>query len=65
MCDMRDRAFEQDRTMIEAQQRVLDSTTAPRIMPTSVDTGIIAFNRLVDRMVRTERDSLISMRSPS
>ena len=28
MCDMRDRAFEQDRNMIEAQQRVIDSTAA-------------------------------------
>jgi nitrite reductase/ring-hydroxylating ferredoxin subunit len=47
-------AFEEDRVMIEAQQRVIDGTTNPRIMPTSADMGVTLFNRLVDKFVRIE-----------
>ena len=47
-------AFEEDRVMIEAQQRVIDSTHDPRIMPTNADLGVSLFNRMVDKLVRTE-----------
>ena len=47
-------AFEEDRVMIEAQQRVLDRTREPRIMPTSADRGVTMFNRLVARLVGEE-----------
>jgi vanillate O-demethylase monooxygenase subunit len=47
-------AFEEDRVMIEAQQRVIDSTPNPRIMPTSADMGVTLFNRLVDKLARQE-----------
>jgi nitrite reductase/ring-hydroxylating ferredoxin subunit len=47
-------AFEEDRIMIEAQQRVIDSTADPRIMPTSADMGVTLFNRLVEKIVRAE-----------
>ena len=48
-------AFGEDKRMIEAQQRVIDTTPDPRIMPTSADKGVILFNRLVERLAREER----------
>ena len=47
-------AFGEDKTMIEAQQRVIDSTPDPVIMPTAHDRGVTMFNRLVARLVREE-----------
>lgn len=47
-------AFDEDKRMIEAQQRVIRETAAPRVMPTSADRGVVLFNRLVDRLVRAE-----------
>ena len=40
--------------MIEAQQRVIDMTPAPRIMPTSADRAITLFNQLIARRIREE-----------
>lgn len=48
-------AFAEDKAMIEAQQRVIDHTAAPRIMPTSADKGITLFNRLIEKLVRDEQ----------
>ncbi|CAN5447958.1 aromatic ring-hydroxylating dioxygenase subunit alpha [soil metagenome] len=48
------RAFEEDRVMIEAQQRVIDATPDPRIMPTSADRGVTIFNRLAEKLARGE-----------
>jgi vanillate O-demethylase monooxygenase subunit len=47
-------AFAEDKTMIEAQQRVIDQTPNPRIMPAAHDRAITLFNQLVARMVREE-----------
>jgi Vanillate O-demethylase oxygenase C-terminal domain len=47
-------AFGEDKTMIEAQQRVIDQTASPTIMPTAHDRGVTLFNRLVARLVREE-----------
>lgn len=47
-------AFEEDRIMIEAQQRVIDETPGARIMPIAHDKGVTLFNRLVERMARGE-----------
>lgn len=47
-------AFAEDKTMIEAQQRVIDQTPQPRIMPTAHDRAITLFNQLVARLVREE-----------
>ncbi|MES1972261.1 MAG: aromatic ring-hydroxylating dioxygenase subunit alpha [Pseudomonadota bacterium] len=47
-------AFEEDRVMIEAQQRVIGATPSPRVMPTTADKAVILFNRLVDRLARQE-----------
>jgi phenylpropionate dioxygenase-like ring-hydroxylating dioxygenase large terminal subunit len=47
-------AFGEDKTMIEAQQQVIDDTPDPRIMPTAHDKGVTLFNRLVERLAREE-----------
>jgi vanillate O-demethylase monooxygenase subunit len=49
------KAFAEDRTMIEAQQRIIDMTPAPRVMPTSADRAITLFNHMVAKRVREER----------
>jgi phenylpropionate dioxygenase-like ring-hydroxylating dioxygenase large terminal subunit len=48
------KAFAEDRTMIEAQQRVIDMTPEPRIMPTSADRAITLFNQLIAKRCREE-----------
>jgi vanillate O-demethylase monooxygenase subunit len=49
------KAFAEDRTMIEAQQRIIDVTSAPRVMPTSADRAITLFNQMIAKRVRAER----------
>jgi len=43
-------AFAEDKAIIEGQQRVIDRTQAPVVMPTAHDRGVTMFNRLVARM---------------
>jgi vanillate O-demethylase monooxygenase subunit len=43
---MAGKAFAEDRSIIEAQQRVIDATPEPRIMPTSADRAITLFNQM-------------------
>lgn len=50
-------AFAEDRLMIEGQQRIIDLTPESRVMPAVGDKGTVLYNRLVDRMVREERES--------
>jgi vanillate O-demethylase monooxygenase subunit len=50
------KAFVEDKVMIEAQQRVIDDTPNPKVMPTAHDRGVTLFNRLVDKMARAERE---------
>ncbi|MBC7986158.1 MAG: aromatic ring-hydroxylating dioxygenase subunit alpha [Sphingomonadaceae bacterium] len=47
-------AFGEDKAMIEAQQRVIDATPNPRVMPTSADKGVTLYQRLVERLAREE-----------
>lgn len=49
-------AFDEDKVMIEAQQKVIDRTPDPRVMPTAHDKGVTMFNRLVERLVRAESE---------
>lgn len=51
------KAFAEDRTIIEAQQQVIDLTPNPRIMPTSADRAITSFNQLVAKRIREEAES--------
>lgn len=48
------KAFAEDKVMIEAQQKIIDLTADPVVMPTSSDKGVTLFNRLVERLVRQE-----------
>jgi len=50
------KAFDEDKVMIEAQQRVIDMTPTPQIMPTAHDRGVTMFNRLVARLARQEAE---------
>jgi len=47
-------AFAEDKTMIEAQQRVIDLTPNPQVMPTAHDRAITLFHQLVARLIRDE-----------
>lgn len=47
-------AFSEDKTIIEAQQRIIDKTTSPKILPSGHDRAVTMFNNLVARMVREE-----------
>jgi vanillate O-demethylase monooxygenase subunit len=49
-------AFGEDKVMIEAQQRVIDETPEPRIMPTAHDRGVTLFNRLVKKLAQAAQD---------
>ncbi|MDF2638482.1 MAG: hypothetical protein K0R64_1466 [Novosphingobium lindaniclasticum] len=48
-------AFEEDRVIIEGQQRIIDLTPEPRMMPTSHDKGTTMFTNLVSKLVKQER----------
>ena len=52
------KAFAEDKAMIEAQQRVIDITPEPVIMPTAHDRGVTLFNRLVERLSKQELEAL-------
>lgn len=43
-------AFAEDKVMIEGQQKIINATPAPRIMPTIHDKGVTLYNRMVDRL---------------
>ena len=47
-------AFDEDKVMIEAQQRVIDDTPVPTVMPTAHDRGVTLYNRLVERLAGQE-----------
>jgi vanillate O-demethylase monooxygenase subunit len=49
------KAFAEDKVMIEAQQKVIDLTPEPKVMPTAHDKGVTMFNRLVERLAKSER----------
>jgi vanillate O-demethylase monooxygenase subunit len=49
-----DEAFHEDKRMIEGQQRVIDRTADPRIMPTGADRGVTLYTRLVEKLAREE-----------
>jgi phenylpropionate dioxygenase-like ring-hydroxylating dioxygenase large terminal subunit len=50
MMAMAETAFAEDRVMIEAQQRVIDTAPDRGIMPTAHDKGVTLYNRLVERL---------------
>jgi phenylpropionate dioxygenase-like ring-hydroxylating dioxygenase large terminal subunit len=48
------KAFAEDRTIIEAQQRVIDITPNPRVMPTTADRAVTIFNHILAKRLRIE-----------
>jgi vanillate O-demethylase monooxygenase subunit len=56
LMQLADMAFGEDKVMIEAQQKVVDRTPDPRVMPTAHDKGVTMFTRLVERLVRAEEE---------
>src|SRR5262249_5036256 len=51
-----ERAFAEDKRMIEAQQRNMDLLPASRLIATTADEGIVLYNRLVDIWIQREAD---------
>lgn len=51
-------AFAEDKLMIETQQKVIDSTPNPVVMPTVHDKAVLLFNRLVKSMSNAEREEM-------
>ena len=47
-------AFNEDKSIIEAQQKLIDLEPARRMLPTSLDAGPTQFRRLVDRLIEAE-----------
>lgn len=56
------KAFAEDRTIIEAQQKVIDATPEPQIMPTGADRAVTLFNQIVTKRLRDETVGGISAR---
>lgn len=50
-------AFDEDRRMIEAQQRVIDRSPNPQVIPSAHDRGVTLFNRLVEKLARKDGDA--------
>jgi vanillate O-demethylase monooxygenase subunit len=51
-------AFNEDKLIIEAQQRVIDRTANPQVLPTVHDRGVTMFNSLVARLSRESGQSI-------
>ena len=54
LMELADRAFNEDKTMIEAQQRTIDRTPNPRILPSAHDRGVTIYNSIVKRLMAQE-----------
>jgi Vanillate O-demethylase oxygenase C-terminal domain len=50
-----ERAFAEDKAMIEAQQQVIWNTPEPRMLGTSSDHALNRFRRLMDELMSAER----------
>jgi len=48
------KAFDEDKAMIEAQQRNIDLAPGQRFVATTADRGAVLFNRLVEKLTREE-----------
>jgi len=47
-------AFHEDKSIIEAQQKLIDLEPARRMLPTSLDAGPTQFRRIVQRLIESE-----------
>jgi len=55
MVAMTNQAFEEDKVMISAQQKIIDLDPARKVLPSAADKGVVLYNRLVERMWRDEQ----------
>jgi phenylpropionate dioxygenase-like ring-hydroxylating dioxygenase large terminal subunit len=49
-------AFEEDRTMIEAQQKILDQVPERPMIPIAADSGLNQARWLIDRLIKLEAE---------
>ncbi|RYF78614.1 MAG: hypothetical protein EOO29_19250 [Comamonadaceae bacterium] len=54
------KAFEEDRTMIEAQQKVISQSPARSMIPIAADAGLNQARWLLDRMAKAESAQAVS-----
>ena len=52
--DLGRRAFEEDRLMIEAQHKMIQSTANPRMMPMVMDKAVLTYAGVLKRLLREE-----------
>jgi vanillate O-demethylase monooxygenase subunit len=52
--DLGRRAFEEDRLMIEAQHKVIQSTANPRMMPMVMDKAVLTYAGVLKKLLREE-----------
>lgn len=55
MVEMTNQAFEEDKVMISAQQKIIDLDPTRKDLPSAADKGVVLYNRLVERMWREEQ----------
>ncbi|GAC03747.1 hypothetical protein GAGA_0884 [Paraglaciecola agarilytica NO2] len=48
-------AFGEDKRMIEAQQKIIDSTEKPVVMAITNDRGVVMYNRLINKFIDQEQ----------
>ncbi len=53
-----EKAFEEDRIMIEGQQKIIDMSPDARMLNTSLDQGPNLMRSIVDRLLRAEGSKL-------
>lgn len=58
MVNIQRMAFDEDRAIIEAQQRIYDITPDPQVMPSAHDYSVTLFNRAVERLAQ-ENDASV------
>lgn len=54
MVEVANRAFAEDKVMIEAQQRIIDTDPGRAIMPTAADRGVTLFNRMMSKLAEQD-----------
>ena len=49
-----EKAFSEDKAMIEAQQRIINLTPGRRFRSTTADKGVVLYNRIIEKLVSEE-----------
>jgi phenylpropionate dioxygenase-like ring-hydroxylating dioxygenase large terminal subunit len=57
LMQLADKAFGEDKLIIEAQQKIIDRTENPKVLPSAHDRSVTMFTQLVARMAREETPS--------